>query len=157
EDAFHADVRRGCDQAAPLGSPSRVKCTWVRRGARGTVVLIGDSNAGHFTEPVVSAANSLGLTATVATMSSCPFLHIGFAAPRADTEQCERFVRASLRWLVAHPPRLVIIGSRADTWIEDPQHRLSSFGGPWTDTPSTKAAAWEEGLRSEIQSLNHVG
>src|SRR5262249_11561205 len=33
----------------------------------------------------------------------------------------------------------------------------SSFGGPWTDTPSTKAAVWEEGLRSEIQSLNHVG
>ena len=76
---FHADYLRGCSDWAPLGAHSR--CSWRVAGSRGEVVLIGDSNAGQFTEPFVRAANALRLTGSVATYSSCPFVETKSVVP----------------------------------------------------------------------------
>ena len=55
----HADVVRGCDGYGLIsGLPTR--CTWSVDRPKGSVVLVGDSNAGHFTEPVAAATNGFG-------------------------------------------------------------------------------------------------
>src|SRR5581483_2925162 len=52
---YHADFVRGCSVPTPLAQHGPA-CTWRPAVARGQVVLLGDSNAGHFTEPFVTAA-----------------------------------------------------------------------------------------------------
>ena len=56
-----------CDNPAPLGDPSRQPCIIRVPNSRGTVVLIGDSNAGQFTEPVLNAAHALRLDVDIVT------------------------------------------------------------------------------------------
>src|SRR5581483_1486524 len=54
----HEDLTRGCAGWAAYDSAARSRCTWHTADARGDAVLIGDSNAGHFTEPFVAAARA---------------------------------------------------------------------------------------------------
>jgi peptidoglycan/LPS O-acetylase OafA/YrhL len=155
---LHEDFTRGCDGPAPLGAPSRSGCTWPAVGARGTVVLIGDSNAGHFTEPVVAAARHAHLNTIVATYSACPFVRLSLSAPGRDDGLCTRFDRLSLRWLARARPTLVIVGTRADPWIEDPHYGLAPANTrSFSHTAPTKEVLWAAGLRSEIQLLDRAG
>ncbi len=156
--ALHEDFTRGCDGPAPLGAPSRSGCTWPAVGARGTVVLIGDSNAGHFTEPVVAAARHAHLNTIVATYSACPFVRLRLSAPGRDEGLCTRFDRLSLRWLARARPSLVIIGVRGDPWIEDPLYGLGAANSQsFSHTASGKEALWAAGLSSEIRLLDRAG
>jgi peptidoglycan/LPS O-acetylase OafA/YrhL len=155
--ALHADVGRGCDQSASLGSPDRRDCTWRTRHSIGTVVLIGDSNAGHFTEGVVTAARRARLNVVVATQSACPFVALRLSYPGTNYAGCSRFDRESLAWLVSHKPNLVIISSRADSWIEDASYALAAPGSQLTSSPTEKQRLWTAGLRAEVSALTQAG
>ncbi|SBT37742.1 acyltransferase family protein [Micromonospora auratinigra] len=93
----HADLVSGCASTAPLGSAARPACLWTTPGARGTILLIGDSNAGHLTEPMIGAARDLGMDLQVATSGGCPFL----LRPRYFSDACRQFVEGSLAALTA--------------------------------------------------------
>ena len=154
--AFHADFRRGCDVSLPFGDPTRARCVWPVPAAKGTVVLIGDSNAGQFTEPVVRAGNRAGYTVSVATASSCPFVQLRVAS--GPTDQCVRFALGSLPPLVRARPSLVVIAARSDAYINQPDVGLALRGrGELTYDPAQKAALWTRGLRAELAALNGAG
>ena len=160
--ALHADELRGCDNARPLGDASRPPaCTSTVGRPRGTVVLIGDSNAGQFTEPVVLAANRAGFDATVATLRDCPFaqLQVHFRLGRGTA--CARFNRLSLKNLVRSQPSLVIIAARTDWYLRAPgagQASVAELSSTrWTSDPIRKAALFTQGLRGEVRALNAAG
>jgi peptidoglycan/LPS O-acetylase OafA/YrhL len=154
---FHADYTSGCDQPAPFGDISRRGCEWVAPKAKGTVVLIGDSNAGHFTEPVIRASRAANFDLNVATFSSCPFVQLRFVDAGVDSDECERFVTASLAALLRARPSLVIIGTRSDAWIESSDHGLGKLGGNGVAYgASTKAVLLASGLRSEAVALTNA-
>jgi peptidoglycan/LPS O-acetylase OafA/YrhL len=148
--APHEDLTLGCDNPAPFGSPQRKHCAFPVARPRGTVVLIGDSNAGHFTEPVVRAGNSLRFDVDVVTMSSCPFVPLQLSANGADGSNCERHNAGSLAALKRARPSLVIISNRADAWIEQQVNRL---GSPLSDSPAEKARLYGSALRREVDTL----
>jgi len=154
--ALHADLERGCDTASPLGARDRTNCTWRVLHPVGTVVLIGDSNAGHYTEGVVAAARQARMNVIVATQSSCPFIQLRMPAGPGGSP-CPGFNHGSLAWLLRHRPNLVIIGARSDTWIEHRANKLALPGHPLTGSTEAKARLWTEGLRSEISELTRVG
>ena len=68
-------------------------------GARGEAVLIGDSNAGHFTEPFVRAARRCS-SATVATYSDLSVVDLRVPGGMIGEHDC-RARHASLRELHA--------------------------------------------------------
>jgi len=88
----HIDASTSCAALAPLGDPSRPLCVWKAASARGTVLLIGDSNAGHFSEPFIAAAHSLNYEAKLAMFGGCPFVR----RPTYQSESCREFVEGSL-------------------------------------------------------------
>jgi peptidoglycan/LPS O-acetylase OafA/YrhL len=88
----HVNRQAGCAEGVPLGPELPSSCTWHVSPAKGTILLIGDSNAGHFTEPMIAVARSISMNLEVATASGCPFL----MPPVVDTLGCERFVNRSL-------------------------------------------------------------
>jgi hypothetical protein len=160
---LHADVIRGCDSRQPLAERTGGACTWNVASPRGTVVLVGDSNAGHFTEPVASAANRLGYDATVATFSGCPFalVRMRFDGVLRDATSCSRFVAETVRALTRSKPSLVILASRTDHYIEPGNIALGSVGSHGEASLSRdggmKAASYREGLERVLRMLNASG
>ena len=153
--AFHADVVRGCDNAAPFGSPSRGACTWSVSDARGSIVLIGDSNAGQFTEPVVAAGNKAGYQVEVATYSDCPFVHLRVVWRAASS--CSEFNRISLENLVKAHPNLVVIAARSDVYVDGSEAKLGLVDrSQLSSAPVEKARLWTEGIRDEVLALNRA-
>jgi peptidoglycan/LPS O-acetylase OafA/YrhL len=104
--ALHIAYLRGCDSTVPLGERNARPCTWGSPASPEHVVLVGDSNAGQFSEALIGASNKLGDSITIATLSSCPFVVLPAAAPDA----CRHFVEGTVSYLVSHPPAVVVIG-----------------------------------------------
>jgi peptidoglycan/LPS O-acetylase OafA/YrhL len=155
---LHADVVRGCDNDTPLGQRRGGHCTWTVSNPKGQVVLIGDSNAGQFTEPVARAATQAGFTATVATFSSCPFVQLSVTGSNAGEGLCRRFDQESLAALLRMRPNLVIIAARTDSYIEGGTVGLALPGdSAATTVPEAKAALWTRGVRTEAAQLNRAG
>ena len=89
----HLDVRSGCESPVPLGSRDPDVCVWGDDSVTESVVLLGDSNAGHFTSTLVGAAGDRRLQ--VATIASCPFSDVIAEVPALDgfsSSDCRRFV-----------------------------------------------------------------
>ncbi len=159
--SWHADYLLGCDSATPLGQrPQRVvsACTWQVPRPRGQVVLIGDSNAGHFSEAVVRAANRAGFDLTIATLSACPFVDLQVKQPRYSMDVCRRFYTGSLESLLRQRPSLIIDANRADGYIRAGDAGLGSPGNdPTSHSAVVKARLWYQGLASSLRHLNDAG
>lgn len=155
---FHADMKRGCSQTTPLGMRTTGNCEWKVSGARGTAVLIGDSNAGQFTEGFVAAANSLKLNAIVATKSSCPFANVRLWNWSKEDTTCSYFVSKSLAWLVDNKPDVVVIASSTDGYVRQPYFtfRNSTLTEKFV-TPEEKAGALSVRLEQVLNILRYAG
>ena len=153
---LHADVTRGCDAADRLdaGKP----CLWGPSGAP-VVALVGDSNAGHFTEPVASAAAKLGYRSFVATRSSCPFADLVMRIEGDDSlgRLCQSSVEQSVGQLIALKPRLVMISSRSDKYIAQADMAFLDAAGAAATTPAAKQRAYELGVERVAARLTAAG
>jgi peptidoglycan/LPS O-acetylase OafA/YrhL len=147
----HADYLRGCDGASPADAATRARCTWTASEARGTIVLFGDSNAGHFTEPVVRAGNRAGYDVTVATAASCPPIGVGVTRERGEVPGCTSFVSGSMRWLERTRPSLVFLAARTDWYIAT---ATTALAGAYD--ADAKARLWERSLRRTLARLNEA-
>jgi hypothetical protein len=154
----HLDSTAGCDSDAPYGSPSRAHCIWRVPDAKGEVVLIGDSNAGQYSEPVVVAAHRAHLNATVIVAHGCPFIQP--PANNGYEPSCRVWSQRSLATLLRRRPQLVIIAARTDAYLDgrlfvDPVtgKGTSQVLSPIGDRPRL----WEIGLRRELEALNRAG
>jgi peptidoglycan/LPS O-acetylase OafA/YrhL len=153
----HADLVNKCNTNALYDDPSRQKCTWRPARPYGSVVLIGDSNAGHFTEPFVSAANRAGFAATVATPSGCPFTQLRIWKATYDYRDCLRFNADALRRLLALRPNLVVISSRLDLYLRDSAFSFGGLGVSLTHDSDAKERLLVADLSREIRRLNDAG
>jgi len=167
---YHADVVLGCAtppyNLIPYGQPHAHPCLWRVAHPRGLVVLIGDSNAGQFTEPVVAAGNRAGYDVAVVTDEGCPFVLVGVyegsnkMSPAGSEQECLRYVERSLQTLVRRRPSLVITANRTDGWLAT---RFSDWppvaigpvsGGPASFSVPVKEHLWSAGLGALLHRLN---
>lgn len=153
----HANQTRGCDSPKPIWRrPAASHCTWSVPRAKGSVVLIGDSNAGHFTEPIVRAANRDGFDATVATLHSCPFANVELLDGDVTLDECRRFVEGSVAELIRRHPSLVIVAQRTDNYLENfGLARPDGSGASYE--PEAKAKLLSRGLGDTLGTLERAG
>ena len=151
--AHQTELRR-CDQGVPVAGLS-ARCTWSVSPSHGRVILIGDSNAGHFVEPAARAANSLGLDLTVTTYPDCPFvdLVVQNAIRPAATPRCRNFVTKSLRQIVAEKPSLVILAASGPLYLTSGTSFRDPNTGEHARTSERKAALWSGGLARVLHQL----
>ena len=156
---LHADVLRGCDSPVPLAERQGGACVWNVPQARGRIVLVGDSSAGQFTEPVVQAARKANFNLTVATYSSCPFVDVRVLRASAFKAEriCRDFDSGTLAALVRRRPNLVITAARSDQYIEDSSVHLRDGTGALIARPDEKARLWEQGLEKTLDRLARAG
>lgn len=101
----HLDITTLCASYSPLGDTGRAPCVWPAASSRGTVLLIGDSNAGHFSEPFIAAAHALGYDAQLVTAGGCPFL----LRPTYLNARCQAFVEGSVAAIARRTPAYAAI------------------------------------------------
>ncbi len=152
QNSLHADIVRGCDGI----SISEPGCRWSTDGARGTAILLGDSNAGHFTEPFVAAANNQGLDAVVSTLHGCPFADVALARNAGDGRECRRSVNESVRQAIAAKPEIIVLASASDLYINEPGTMTFEGLGPASDRQG-KAQRWGAGLAEIVERISSKG
>ena len=156
----HEDRRRGCDAPEPIGEREAQDCTWTVDGAKGAVFLVGDSNAGHFSEPMITAAKAAGYDLTVATSAGCPFADVIRRAPAVgfDGDVCRASVQDSVDALAELHPSLVVIAASSTEWVQTSTNQLvDPETGERGRTPEEKAEIYEAGLRRVLEELDEAG
>jgi len=154
--AVHADQTRGCN--GPLDAQTLGRCVWQADAARGRIALVGDSQAGQYTEPVVRAARRAGYETLVVKLNSCPFAGVKANGTATPEETCARFNAGTLTALTEMRPSIVLLASRSDYYVGDPGVSLQLAGGARSTRDSgVKAQLWRRGLATVIERLNAVG
>jgi hypothetical protein len=152
----HLDLTSGCRGSGSLGH-NAASCTFAHRGDSGTIVLVGDSNAGQFTEPLAAIAKSLHLRLMLAVQNGCPFVPVTRVEPSANTQGCSAFVSGSVRELERLHPAVAVVASRSSSYIEDGTAFAAPSGAGATTDPDRKAKLWESGLSNLLQELGRAG
>lgn len=90
------------------------RCAFTSAGTspRGTVALIGDSQALSLSDGVVAAATDLGLRTIVSSRSECPVLPAGTVRWVYDNSACEEWQGAIVDAVIAARPDVVMIAQR---------------------------------------------
>lgn len=152
----HADTTRGCAGAIPFGPSTPRRCTMTVPRARGEIVLVGDSNAGQYSEPVFAAARQARYDAVVTTAHACPFAYLtltgSLTTPSAD---CRRYLEGTLRAVAARRPSLVIVAERTDEYLTNFELGFAPpAGGPSHYDPPAKSKLLEAGLGRALRELS---
>jgi len=156
----HEDRVRGCDAPEPLAARTAEDCTWLADAPKGGIYLVGDSNAGHLTEPMAAASDDAGYDLTVATSAGCPFADVIRRSELNpfDGDACREAVNDSVDELVRRQPSLVVLAQSSSEWINDPTQALvDPETGAVARTAEAKAAAYEAGLRRVLVELDEAG
>jgi peptidoglycan/LPS O-acetylase OafA/YrhL len=152
---LHVDEVRHCEGVKSLQSATQNDCTWRVAKARGSVLLLGDSNAGHFSEPVVLAGNAAGYDVTIATLAACPFVDLQIFSNGVPNQHCQAFVASALAEIEKRRPNLIILATATDGYIEEPSTSLRTLQvSTLAETPADKAVLWTAGLSSMLARMS---
>lgn len=156
----HLDLTQQCTANLP-GTQQTERCTWTSPDSKGSILLLGDSNAGQFAEPVLALARKRNLDFTLATFGGCPFAAVTpeYTTPY-DAQGCLDFVGAWTAEVSERPPSLVVLASASTGYIEKPTlHLVSHDGRTNARSANAKADLWREGLSDTLGSWadSHVG
>jgi peptidoglycan/LPS O-acetylase OafA/YrhL len=152
----HLDELTGCDLGVPLGSPARPSCTWTVAHPKGTILLVGDSNAGQFTEPVLAAARRLSYDLEVATFGGCPLQ----VRPRYFSASCQQFVQGTVAAIKARgtPFAAIVLSNASDGYVDGSEKAQFAGDAPALaagSVPQRAIAGWVQDDRRTLAVLGH--
>lgn len=150
----YASRLAGCHAPVPMGERQPGECTWNSTAPGKPIYLVGDSNADHFSDGIILAAEALDRPVFSSTASACPFVDVPLlntAKSDAQNENCRAYVSATLEHLLVSTPGTVII-SATDSYWGDTIHRV----GTAMDA-NEKTRAFETGLTSTAGALERAG
>jgi hypothetical protein len=156
----YLSATRGCESPIPLARRTGrawVQCSWTVTNSRGRIVLLGDSNAAQFSEPIVEAGTRAQYDVTLAPLTGCPFVDIRIIEAGASENDCYRFDTQSLSALVRTRPEIVVIANRDDETIDRSYLGFVSPSGHVTDDTAQKARLWGQSLVRILDRLDQAG
>lgn len=154
--AAHLDRETGCDSRTPLDQRPDDQCLFPATDAVGEVLLVGDSNAGHFSEAVLAAAHALHLDLRVATMPVCPFIELLLIQGNDVNEPCREFVAGALRWITEHQPTIVVIANATDGYVAHPGFPMAPIDAP-SEPVESKADLWRLAFGTTLTHVAEAG
>jgi hypothetical protein len=159
---LHVDARMGCESSTPLGDRETGVCTWGDDTAAASVVLLGDSYAGQFSEMLIQAAENESARLQIATRSSCPFSDVAFekellSKADAPSPVCRRFVLGSVEYLEAHPPDVAVIATATDAYLNQDSITLIDPTTGLKATGEAKGPVFAAGLERLVARLRTAG
>ena len=116
-DEVHAANDAGCGQGYVPIVGANTNCIWNSTAGGMPIYLIGDSNADHVSEAVISVGRKMGSPVLAFTKGGCAFLGRSWS-DRSETEanKCVEYVEGSLTFLEHSRPGVVILGLSESVW-----------------------------------------
>ena len=149
----HAAVRAGCVNTAfdPVG------CRFGPAGARGTVLVAGDSQAYAVADGVIAGAQSLGLDTVVTSRTGCPLL--ARESSGDHKVPCRSWQRAVIDWALQARPEAVIIANLSTGYLRPEMgwRTAARDDGGRAGSQAEAATLWRRGLTPILRSLTSAG
>jgi peptidoglycan/LPS O-acetylase OafA/YrhL len=122
----HLSNVEGCDEESVETQRQPGDCTWGSTNSDTSIALVGDSNAGHFSETFIGAAKAASSGLRIETRSGCPFIDAEVAEEGANSRQdpCKKFVDRLTNELEEQQPSVVFIANSTDLYLEDDSRTL---------------------------------
>ena len=156
----HVDGEIGCDQTTQPGDGQSNECTWGDADASTSVVLVGDSMAGQFSEALIGGAEQAGDTSLrITTRSACPLNDIVLVDRNgtSSSDECRNFVVDSLAALEASSPDVVVVAGATDFYVGDGRWDLIDPATGEVAGWDERGAVYEAGLVRVVERLEKAG
>ena len=122
--AYAGALDTNCARDSAIGPP----CVYTTNGATKTVLLIGDSHAGHISQAIVDAARSINWNAVIWTHSGC---HIQFkrSIPEQVSDNCIDNNSSMKKWVEENKPNAIVVSQfvHSDSSQSDLRDALSTL------------------------------
>lgn len=155
----HVGFRPCMDQRAG-GGPAPVECRWFAERPGPTVHLVGDSNAGQYSEAVLAAAAELDSPVHVSTASACAYADVYRVTPGhgmgADDRACRAWFERTAAELAQEPPGVVVLAMSMIHWLYAGR-AMGSTAANATRHPATRGAFVDAGVVAAIHGLEASG
>ncbi len=169
-DGLHGDVTEGCDEAQGA-TWDRERCTWAASPSsdeaaagvgsiaeRQSIMLVGDSHAGHLTEAATDAGTILGHDVVVRTRSNCPFVAADVTyLDGAPGYGCRAYVDATIAGIIDDRPSAVIIATAVREYLTDGSVVLGSDARRFQRSADDRLTVWQEGFQPVLERLDRAG
>ena len=128
------------------------KCSHLVKQSRGTVLLIGDSQAGSISDGVLSATKSLNLDFVVWYNDGCPI----FPRPTEERSDCPDYQKSIPEVISTVEPDLIIVANKSSLYgIGGVQHgglSIKNQDDSIPDTYSETIQMWTKGIHEIFQT-----
>ena len=150
-------ISKDCDGVYPslLGE----RCVWNAQAKGYPIYLLGDSEAGQFSEAVIVAGDRLGRPVKLVTQSANPIIGTNRLHRPSDASwhaTRDRFAQAAINWLLEQPSGTVILATTSTYWHSG-DFQMEMPGGAWTDAANFKIGEYKIQLENFVRRLNNHG
>lgn len=150
----HAGLAAGCSASVPLDQIRSDECRWNSEASGRPIYVVGDSNADHFIEGVIGAAEALKRPVLSSTANACPMAQIPLVRHDRDEEwnrECRQYVNGTVDYLTSSAPGTVLIASTDSYWTSE------NFSVGEVREPDLKLSSFAAGLSSVVSALRNSG
>lgn len=132
-------------------------CDWSVPRPRGSIVLVGDSQAGMFADVLAKEATQAGYALNISYRPSCPFADVRRGG-LDSTVNCRAYYKRTMTALEITHPDLVVVASLQDAYVrQDGSTMTDPVTGKQAHTVAERAEIWRDGLTRTLKSLTHSG
>lgn len=102
-------------------------CTYESKGATKSVLLLGDSHAGHISQAVIDAAEQVNWNSVIWTQSACAFQLSDQGGEVRDS--CIKKNRRTIEWVLRNTPDVIIVSQSitSESNLSDLENALSTL------------------------------
>jgi hypothetical protein len=102
-------------------------CTYESKGATKSVLLLGDSHAGHISQAVIDAAEQVNWNSVIWTQSACAFQLSNQGKKVRDS--CIKKNRRAVEWVLRNTPNVIIVSQSitSKSNLSDLENALTSL------------------------------
>ena len=151
--AQHVAVKADCvnTDIDPIG------CRFGPATAKGTVLVLGDSQAYALADGVINAASALGYDTVVSSRTGCPFL--GRESSGTNDNPCRPWQRSALSYALSSSPVAVVIANRSAGYVhpEWGWRTAATDEGDAATSVAQAAGLWEQGIDAIVAPLREAG
>ena len=149
----HVAVKAGCVNT----DIDPVACRFGPTDAKGTVLMLGDSQGYALADGLINAASTLGYATVVSSRTGCPFL--GIPASGTNDQPCRPWQKAALKYALNSKPAAVIIANRSAGYVHPEWNwrTAATPDGGSASSVSEAAALWQQGIEEVVAPLRAAG
>lgn len=149
----HVPYEARCDFDMNIRTVFPIECEWNSNLTGEPIYLVGDSQAGHFSEAVIEAGRQLDRPTWVSIAGACAYLP---DVVEPGLEHCREYVDASLSWLKDSEPGTVVIAMADSRWTDPSSDYFFPDGRSIVET-GEKLRILESGLTKVVNTLESAG